>query len=140
MLIFAVFMYVLALFLPVGQFDFFGRTIMMYVVWGLSFLIILLALFKFRKAKTTVDPSKPIKASSLVVSGIYRYSRNPMYLAMLLLLIGFGLKLGNAFNTMLAAGFVYFMNHFQIKQEEEALTSLFGKEYQLYCKAVRRWF
>ena len=100
----------------------------------------MLGLFQFHRAKTTTNPIDPDKASNLVVNGIYRYTRNPMYLAMLLLLIGFGLKLGNAFNAITAAGFVYYMNHFQIKREEEALSKLFGKEYSLYLKATRRWF
>ncbi|WP_350285497.1 isoprenylcysteine carboxylmethyltransferase family protein [uncultured Croceitalea sp.] len=139
-LIFAVFMFMLARFLPFGEFDFFGRMGLMYIVWGLAVVLVLLALIKFKRAKTTVDPTRPSNASSLVISGIYSYTRNPMYLAMLLVLIGFGLKLGNAFNTMTAAGFVYYMNHFQIKPEEEALTERFGKNYKLYCKAVRRWF
>ncbi|KPM33730.1 Putative protein-S-isoprenylcysteine methyltransferase [Croceitalea dokdonensis DOKDO 023] len=63
-----------------------------------------------------------------------------MYLAMLFILIGFGLYLGNAFNTIIAALFVYYMNEYQIKPEEKVLTALFGKDYTLYCKAVRRWF
>lgn len=63
-----------------------------------------------------------------------------MYLAMLLFLVAFGLRLGNAFNTLLAAGFVYYMNHFQIQTEEKALEEKFGMEYRLYRKAVRRWF
>jgi protein-S-isoprenylcysteine O-methyltransferase Ste14 len=63
-----------------------------------------------------------------------------MYLALLLLLLGWGLYLGNAFNTLLAAGFVYYMNTFQIIPEEEVLKDRFGKEYQKYCVLVRRWF
>ena len=61
-------------------------------------------------------------------------------LGMLLLLLAYGLKLGNAFNTLLAALFVYYMNQFQIRYEEEALLKKFGRDYKLYCKAVRRWF
>jgi protein-S-isoprenylcysteine O-methyltransferase Ste14 len=63
-----------------------------------------------------------------------------MYLALLLILLAWGLWLGNAFNTLLAAGFVGYMNRFQIIPEEEALTAMFGKRYQQYCKQVRRWF
>lgn len=140
MTIFGFAMYLLDRFLPVGDFDFFGREPLQYVVLALGFLILAAALYQFKKAQTTVDPLNPDKASTLVSKGIFNYTRNPMYLAMLLLLIAFGLKLGNAFNTILAAGFVYYMNHFQIKHEEDALTKKFGKEYKLYCKAVRRWF
>lgn len=139
-MVFAGLMYLLDRFLPFGDFDFFGRNELALFLLGLAIVIMFLAIYAFSKAKTTVDPMQPDKASQLVTNGIFRYSRNPMYLAMLLILLGFGLKLGNAFNTLLAAGFVYFMNHFQIKHEEEALRQRFGKSYQLYLKAVRRWF
>lgn len=137
---FAVFMYLLARFLPVGEFDFFGRTQLTYAALVMAFLIAMIALLQFWKTKTTIDPLQPDKASRLVSNGIFNYTRNPMYLALLLVLIAWGLYLGNAFNTLLAAGFVYYMNHFQIRREEKALSEKFGKEYQLYCKAVRRWF
>ena len=58
----------------------------------------------------------------------------------LLVLLAFGLTLGNAFNTLVAAGFVSYMNKFQIKPEEEVLEKKFGKEYSIYCKLTRRWF
>ncbi|MDT0540035.1 isoprenylcysteine carboxylmethyltransferase family protein [Croceitalea sp. P059] len=137
---FAGLMYVLATFLPVGKFDFFGREVLKYIMWTSAFFLLLISFLQFYLAKTTTNPINPTKAKKLVINGIYSYTRNPMYLAMLLFLIGFGLKLGNAFNAITAAGFVYFMNHFQIKREEQALEDLFGKNYKLYCKAVRRWF
>jgi protein-S-isoprenylcysteine O-methyltransferase Ste14 len=140
MFIFGVLMYLLDRFLPVGEFDFFGRKTMVYVALALGFLIILIALFQFLSAKTTTNPLHPKKANQLVTGGIFSFTRNPMYLGMLLFLIAWGLRLGNAFNTLLAAGFVYYMNHFQIKPEEVALTEKFGKAYLLYLKAVRRWF
>lgn len=140
MFVFAGFMYVLDAFLPVGEFDFFGRNFLKYGMCGLAVLLVLISLIQFLRAKTTADPIDLSKSKQLVIDGLYSYTRNPMYLAMLLLLIGFGLQLGNAFNTITAAGFVYYMNHFQIKREERALEDLFGKEYKLYCKAVRRWF
>ena len=140
MLVFGFLMYVLDRFLPVGEFDFFGRREMGYGLLVVGILIMMMALFQFKRAKTTTDPVHPEKANQLVVKGIFKYTRNPMYLAMLLFLIAFGLRLGNAFNTLLAAGFVYYMNHFQIRHEEAALTKKFGKAYLLYLKAVRRWF
>ena len=140
LLVFAGMMMVLAKFLPVGQFDFFGRQTLKYALWVLGLAILVTAAIQFRLAHTTTNPLTPEKTSRLVISGIFGYTRNPMYLAMLLFLLGLGLQLGNAFNTLTAAGFVYYMNHFQIKAEEKALEQLFGKEYTLYCKAVRRWF
>ncbi len=140
LLVFAGMMLVLARFLPMGQFDFFGRQALKYVLWILGLAILMTAAIQFRLAHTTTNPLTPEKTSRLVISGIFGYTRNPMYLAMLLFLLGLGLHLGNAFNTLVAAGFVYYMNHFQIKAEEQVLAQLFGKEYKLYCKAVRRWF
>ncbi len=133
-------MYLLAIYLPVGYFDFFGRDYLMYLLLFLALLIGAVSLFQFFGSKTSIDPRSPSKVSTLVTGGLYQYSRNPMYLALLLLLLGWGLYLGNAFNTLLAAGFVYYMNTFQIIPEEEALTNLFGKQYQKYCVMVRRWF
>ncbi|KAB5491964.1 methyltransferase family protein [Flagellimonas hadalis] len=140
MLLFGGLMYVLAKFLPVGDFDFFGRRELALFLATLGFVVIFISVIQFIKAKTTTDPLSPGKASQLVTSGIYNYTRNPMYLGMLLFLLAFGLKLGNAFNTLLAAGFVSYMNRFQIKGEEEALAKMFGKEYSIYCKLTRRWF
>ncbi len=133
-------MYLLAKFLPVGDFDFFGKYYLIWLLVVMAFGIGTVALAHFVLAKTTIDPTAPSKATSLVHKGLYRFSRNPMYLAMLLLLLALGLWLGNAFNTLLAAGFVGYMNKFQIAPEEEALQTLFGKEYQRYCGNVRRWF
>jgi protein-S-isoprenylcysteine O-methyltransferase Ste14 len=140
MLIFGAFMYLLERFLPFGAFEFFGRAVLVYIVTGLGFIIMAIALIQFSKAKTTTNPIKLDKTTSLVTSGIYNFTRNPMYLTMLLLLIAWGLYLGNAFNSLITAGFVYYMNHFQIKYEEIALFNRFGKDYQLYKRAVRRWF
>ncbi|MFS4492123.1 methyltransferase family protein [Maribacter sp. 2308TA10-17] len=142
-LVFIVFgglMYVLARFLPVGYFDFFGRRYLMYVLFVIAGTIGIISLLQFFKSKTTVDPTRPSKASKLVTSGIYQFSRNPMYLGLLLMLLAWGLWLGNAFNVLLAAGFVAYMNTFQIAPEEDMLSKLFGKEYKQYCTLVRRWF
>lgn len=140
MLIFGCFMFVLSRFLPFGSFDFFGREELAVFLFALAFLIMVIALLQFSRAKTTTNPINLTKTSSLVTKGIFKYTRNPMYLAMLLILLGFGLKLGNAFNTLMAASFVLYMNRFQIESEEKALTKLFKKEYNIYCKATRRWF
>lgn len=138
--VFAVLMYLLAKLLPFGEFDFFGRQYLISFLLILSVVIGLIALGYFFKAKTTVDPRKPVKSSKLVTKGVFAYSRNPMYLAMLLILLAFGLKLGNAFNTLIAVGFMAYMNRFQIAPEEKYLLQIFGKEYQQYCVNVRRWF
>ena len=93
----------------------------------------------FRVAKTTVNPLKPETASRLVVSGIYRVTRNPMYLGMLIVLVGWAAFLANALAFIAAATFVLYMNRFQITPEEKALASRFGAEFEAYCATVRRW-
>ena len=93
----------------------------------------------FRRAKTTVNPLKPETASSLVVSGIYRRTRNPMYLGALVLLIGWAVFLANALAFPVAATFVLYLNRFQIAPEEAALKTQFGSEFTAYVAKVRRW-
>ncbi len=139
-LFFAGFMYVLAAFLPAGDFDFFGRLLLIKILLASSVLIAVIAMYQFIRAKTTIDPMSPAKVSQLITRGIYNYSRNPMYLSLLLLLLGWGLWLGNAFNTLIAAGFVAYMNKFQIIPEEAVLRQRFGKIYDQYTIRVRRWF
>lgn len=93
----------------------------------------------FRLAKTTVNPLKPATASSLVVSGIYRLTRNPMYLGAFIVLIGWAVFLANALAFLFSVTFVLYLSRFQIAPEERALASLFGPEFTAYCARVRRW-
>ena len=139
-LVFGLLMYLLARLLPFGHFDFTGRFYLMTLLLLFAALIALVALIQFFKSRTTIDPTQPTKSTKLVDKGIYAYSRNPMYLALLLVLLAWGIWLGNAFNMLLAAGFVAYMNRFQVLPEEEALNDIFGKEYRQYFMKVRRWF
>jgi protein-S-isoprenylcysteine O-methyltransferase Ste14 len=93
----------------------------------------------FRKAKTSVNPITPDACTSLVTSGIYKSTRNPMYLGFLFFLIGWGLYLSNLYSLMLAAGFIFYITRFQILPEEQVLQSFFGTEYLDYKNRVRRW-
>jgi len=138
--VFAGLMYVTARWLPVGDFDFFGRGWLQWALLAMAFLTGLLAVSKFLREGTSLNPHHPEYSKKLVTGGIYNYSRNPMYLSLLLLLLAWGLYLGNAFNTLLAALFVAYMNHFQIVPEERVLESRFGPAYRQYCTLVRRWF
>ncbi len=133
-------MYFLEVLLPVGYFDFFGRYYLMAALLLLAIILGVAALWQFYKARTTIDPRKPDLTLVLETKGVYSFSRNPMYLALLLVLLAWGLWLGNAFNTILAAGFVSVMNKLQIGPEETALQKKFGKAYGQYCIRVRRWF
>jgi protein-S-isoprenylcysteine O-methyltransferase Ste14 len=92
----------------------------------------------FRQAKTTVNPLKP-HASSLVTSGFYAISRNPMYLGGLIMLLGWAILLSNALAFLFLPLYVLYINRFQIAPEERVLTSLFGETYVAYQARARRW-
>ncbi|MDH1011872.1 isoprenylcysteine carboxylmethyltransferase family protein [Pseudomonas nicosulfuronedens] len=93
----------------------------------------------FRRARTTVNPLKPESASSLVVVGIYRHTRNPMYLGFAIVLLGWCVFLGSALAVLGVAVFVLYIGRFQIRPEERALRDLFGAEFDAFCGRVRRW-
>ena len=112
------------------------------IAWGLGIsgiLICALGVSEFQRAKTTVNPTKPQFTSSLVRTGIYRRTRNPMYLGFLLILLGLATAMANVLAFLLLPVFVIYMTQFQIKPEERALTSIFGDDYKAYCANVRRW-
>ena len=96
-------------------------------------------IMSFRRAKTTINPIKLSAASSLVSGGVYRFTRNPMYLGLLVTLIGWAVLLSNPLALLAAPLFVLYINRFQITPEERVLSSLFGAEYAAYKERVRRW-
>lgn len=93
----------------------------------------------FRRAHTTVNPTAPGRTTHLVQTSIYRFSRNPMYLGMMLILLGWAIALSNALSLISSTAFVLYMNRFQISAEERMLLALFRQEYSDYQKKVRRW-
>ncbi len=101
--------------------------------------LVVTSILEFRRASTTIDPFRPEEASSLVDSGVFSFSRNPMYMSLLLILIGWFIWLGSLYNLAVLALFVSYIAVFQIKPEEAAMKSLFGEEYDQYCSKVRRW-
>lgn len=109
------------------------------VLFVIGLLFILPAAISFFSIKTTVDPRVPHKTKHLVISGLYRFSRNPMYLGMVILLIGLAVLLGNLSCLGLVAIFILYLGHFQIRLEEQALLKQFGSQYLDYCQTVRRW-
>lgn len=132
-------MWVVAWAAPAFGFAFPARVISAMGVVFIGIAIAGTGVFSFSRAKTTVNPMKPDSSSALVVSGIYRLTRNPMYLGILLLLIGWGIFLSNALAFLVLPGFVLYMNRFQIEPEERALTRLFGQAFVTYRSQVRRW-
>lgn len=115
------------------------RWIFAGIFIGAGAVVALLGVLAFRRANTTVDPRVPQQSSSLVACGIYRYSRNPMYLGFLLWLIGLACYLLSIVAFAVLPLFVWYMNQFQIKPEERFLQQKFGVEYQIYRSNVRRW-
>lgn len=97
------------------------------------------AVLAFIKKKTTVNPTAPDTATTLVTDGIYRVSRNPMYLGLLCLLLAMAVFSGTLSALLIVPAFVWYMTEFQIKPEEEALKNVFGTDYETYLKSVRRW-
>jgi protein-S-isoprenylcysteine O-methyltransferase Ste14 len=93
----------------------------------------------FRVQRTTVNPLTPNASSSVVSSGVYRVSRNPMYLGFLLALAGWAVYLSNAGAALFLPAFVAYMTQYQIKPEERALLAKFGPEFAQYMSRVRRW-
>ena len=93
----------------------------------------------FVKSKTTINPLKPEKANNLVTDRLYRFTRNPMYLGMALILTGWAFYLGGFSSLLLLPGFVFLLTKYQIKPEERILESIFGEEYVRYKTEVRRW-
>lgn len=99
----------------------------------------LVGVLEFRRAKTTVNPMKPDKASALVVSGIYRITRNPMYMGLLLVLVGWAAFLAAMWPFFGPVVFFVYMGRFQIAPEERAMSAKFGSAYAAYKVRVRRW-
>lgn len=93
----------------------------------------------FRRAKTTVNPLKPASASSLVTSGIYGVTRNPMYVGLLMALVATGIYLATIAALVGPLLFMLFIHRFQIVPEERALAEKFGPQYTEYAQRVRRW-
>lgn len=94
---------------------------------------------QFALARTTVDPHRVDRASNLVTGGIYRFTRNPMYVAIFLGLIGWFFHLGNIAAMIGLPAFIAYMDRFQIAPEERVLREKFGDEYAGYLKRTRRW-
>jgi protein-S-isoprenylcysteine O-methyltransferase Ste14 len=103
----------------------------------IGFLLGIGAFMEFRKARTTLDPHG--SAKQLVTAGIYRYTRNPIYLGFLLMVIGFPLNSGVIWGLVLAPFYMMTMSRLVIEREEAYLERKFGKTYVSYISRVRRW-
>lgn len=109
------------------------------VLFLLGALITVAGVLAFRSSNTTVDPRRPEASSALVSSGVYRYSRNPMYLGFGVWLLAWSVFLASAWALVGVMFFVLYMNRFQIEPEERALRESFGDAFREYERRVRRW-
>lgn len=107
------------------------------VLIGLAFE--LTAVLAFRAHRTTVNPMSPERTCSVVTTGVYRISRNPMYVGMSCMLLGLAVYLTSLLSALGPVTFMCYITHFQIKPEERVLTRLFGDDYLQYFEKVRRW-
>lgn len=116
-----------------------SKTLISSFLIGISVGIALMAIVSFKKNKTTVNPAKPENTSIIVNTGMYRYSRNPMYLAMAIFLFGIALFCENILSILPVPLFIWFIAKYQIVPEERVLALHFGDNYKQYLLKVRRW-
>ena len=124
-------------FSPVYSFENSNMISVIFLLFGLG--IFSAAVQSFKKHKTTINPLSPDKASSLVNSGIFSYSRNPMYLGMLLILLSISFKFNISGGLFISFLFKIYITRFQIIPEEKAMAKLFGEEFITYKNQTRRW-
>ena len=122
-----------------NEFFSYSNNIISLFLLILGLLVFLSAVKSFRRQKTTVNPLEPRQASSLVTSGIFKFSRNPMYLGMLIILLSLSCKFNLIGGMIISLFFYIFITKFQIIPEEAAMNELFGNEFIDYSNKTRRW-
>jgi protein-S-isoprenylcysteine O-methyltransferase Ste14 len=138
-LLFAGAMLGVAYFAPSLSFTLAGSYAIALALVALGGALAFAGVIAFRVKRTTVNPLTPSASSSVVSSGVYRISRNPMYLGFLLALAGWVVYLSNAGAAVLLPAFTGYMTQYQIKPEERALLAKFGSGFAQYMSRVRRW-
>lgn len=129
---------ILIYFLPQAEVYFIPKAFG-YLFLLLSAIVGLMSVYAFFKEKTAFTPRDPTQTNKLVVQGIYRVSRNPMYLSLVLALIAWGIWLNSYFAILVIAGFMWYVDRFQIIPEELVLVQKFGKDFTDYQTKVRKW-
>lgn len=139
LILFAILMWFIAMSLPqLSLTQEIHFSIPLFMVMSGIFLVLMSSVV-FLRLKTTLNPMKPEFATVLIKTGVYQYSRNPIYLGLTIILLGWGVYLNNILALLFVAGFVYYINRFQIKPEEESLSKIFGVQFEEYKRSVRRW-
>ena len=135
----ALLMWLLSRYFPVAQIITSPWNNLGIVLMLLAGLLDLSSLYLFFKKRTTPNPMKPEFTTGLVTNGLYKISRNPMYLGLLTILFGFGVYLGSLTPFLVLPVFYFVITEMQIKPEERMLEEKFGEEYLAYKNKVRRW-
>ena len=115
------------------------RSLIAAGLFALALLVVASAVTTFARSRTSFDPHHPEKATALVRSGVFRVSRNPMYLSMALALVGWASRLGRPWLLLGPVGYVLYLTRFQIRPEERSLAEKFGPAYEDYRRRTRRW-
>lgn len=124
---------------PVSMFNLPYSLLVSSLLITIAASIGLLAIIAFKQADTTTSPRFPNQANKLITTGIYGFSRNPMYLALFFMLLAFSYYFGQIASLFLLPFFCFYINRFQIIPEEKAMRVKFGNEFDLYCLRVRKW-
>ncbi|WP_211753484.1 methyltransferase family protein [Nitrosomonas aestuarii] len=132
-------MWALSVVFPNPNFAFSGATFVAIVMASAGAAIAFFGVLAFRSVGTTVDPRVPNQSTTLVVHGVYRVSRNPMYVGFFLVLCAWGVFLSNVAALVMLPVFVLYMNRFQIGPEERHMSEKFEDAYRRYRGTVRRW-
>ena len=106
---------------------------------SIGLIIILSAIIQTKKYKTTITLLNPSNATKLIVHGIYKFSRNPMYLGLLLILSGISIIQNPIGGLLFVPSFILYITHFQIIPEESAMLDLFKDDFSKYKENVRMW-
>jgi len=138
-LTFATLIWWMASYLPQIDIEFMPKIVIVSVLVAIGAIFDLSGLVTFLRAKTTVNPMKPHASSALVTTGIYKITRNPMYVGLVFILSGWCIYLNSPAALIGVAGFILYIHALQILPEERMLITLFGEEYIEYQSRVRRW-
>jgi protein-S-isoprenylcysteine O-methyltransferase Ste14 len=129
----------LSRFVPAANVPFPGHQVLALAAVVTGIVLAVAGIAEFQGARTTINPLSPDTATSVVTSGVYRMTRNPMYLGMALVLAGVAAWRASLLGLVLVPVFCLYMTRFQIKPEERALQATFGQEFRNYMARVRRW-
>ena len=135
----ALVMWILSNLIPIATYTTNWNIVLSSLLFCAGSLLALLGVIEFKKHQTTVDPRIPHQTERLVISGIYKISRNPMYLGFLLMLAGWAFFLSHFIAVLMLPVFIIYMNKYQIAAEERWMLEKFGDEFLIYTGKVRRW-